>query len=367
MAELMNINNQNGEQELSFKEVILKLKGWINYLKTKWVIIVLASVLGAATGLTYALLKKPTYIATLSFALEDDKPIGGGLSSALGLASSLGIDLGTSAGGAFSGSNLIELMKSRNLVERALLNPINIAGKSMTIAEYYINFSDLREDLDEEESLTNIHYLLNESRDKFSIQKDSVLGEIYKKVVGIKVDPLLTVAQKDKKISIINVDVASENENFSKALSESLVKEVSEYYINTKSKKARTNVGILQRQTDSIRNELNQAISGVAQAADNTFNLNPALNIKRVPSSHRQVDVQANTAILTQLVTNLELAKVTLLKETPLIQIIDKPILPLTKEKLGKVKTTILFGFLFGFFASLYIIFKKILKGLLAQ
>jgi hypothetical protein len=36
------------------------------------------------------------------------------------------------------------------------------------------------------------------------------------------------------------------------------------------------------------------------------------------------VDVQANTAILTELVKQSELAKVTLRKETPLIQIIDR-------------------------------------------
>jgi hypothetical protein len=45
------------------------------------------------------------------------------------------------------------------------------------------------------------------------------------------------------------------------------------------------------------------------------------------------VDVQANTAILTEeLVKQTELAKVTLRKETPLIQIMNGPILPLTKN-----------------------------------
>ena len=62
---------------------------------------------------------------------------------------------------------------------------------------------------------------------------------------------------------------------------------------------------------------------------DNTFNLNPALNVRRAPVARNQVDVQANTAILTELVKQSELAKVTLRKETPLIQVIDKPILPL--------------------------------------
>jgi uncharacterized protein involved in exopolysaccharide biosynthesis len=221
----------------------------------------------------------------------------------------------------------------------------------------------MREELNKKPQLSQIHYTVKDSRVNFSLQKDSILGEIYKRVVGENTPGILNVVQRDKKISIINVDVITVDEYFSKALAESLVKEVSEFYIDTKSKKARTNVAILQKQADSIRNELNNAISGVAQAADNTFNLNTALNIKRVPSTHRQVDVQANTAILTQLVTNLEMAKVTLLKETPLIQIIDKPILPLKKEKASKLKGLLLFGLLFGFISIIVILIRKINKG----
>jgi hypothetical protein len=100
---------------------------------------------------------------------------------------------------------------------------------------------------------------------------------------------------------------------------------------------------------------LNGAITGVATANDNAFNLNPALTVKRAPVAKRQVDVQANTAILTQLVTNLELAKVTLLKETPLIQVIDRPILPLKKENVGKLKS-LLFG---GIFSCVVFDFSK--------
>ena len=133
-------------------------------------------------------------------------------------------------------------------------------------------------------------------------------------------------------------------------------------YIETKTKKAKYNYEILQKQTDSIRNELNLAITGVAQANDNTYNLNPALNVKRSTSAKRQVDVQANTAILTQLVANLEMAKVTLRKETPLIQIIDKPILPLRKERVSKINSIIVGGFISTFLCMSVLGFRRILN-----
>jgi uncharacterized protein involved in exopolysaccharide biosynthesis len=330
------------EDEISLKELILKIKDWYHFLLTKWVVIIAAGIIGGAIGVGYAFTQKATYTATLSFVLEDEKAGGGGLGGALGLASSLGIDLGGSAGGAFSGANLIELMKSRNIVEKSLLNPITVNGKTQSFAQYFINFNNLNKDWDTKPLLKGIDFVPDANRSKFTLQQDSILGNIYASVLQ-----MLTVGQKDKKASLLSINVKSTDEFFSKAFAENLAQEVSSYYIEIKSKKARQNMEILQRQTDSIRAVLNGSIVSVATAVDNTFGLNPAMQLKKTTISKKQFDVQANTAILTQLVTNLEMAKVSLRKETPLIQVIDRPILPLEKNE----KNPIYFLFI-GFFIA---------------
>ena len=362
MQQNNNDIQNTAEGEISLKELILKIKDWYRFLLSKWLIIVAAGIIGGAIGVGYAFTQKATYTASLSFALEDEKAGGGGLGGALGLASSLGIDLGGSAGGAFSGANLIELMKSRKIVEKSLLNQIRVNGKTQSFAQYYIISNELDKNWSDNPGLKNIVFDVDADRSKYSRQQDSILGNIYSSVLS-----MLTVGQKDKKVSIISIDVKSTDEFFSKAFAENLANEVSSYYIEIKSKKARQNMEILQHQTDSIRAELNGAITGVAVAADNTFGLNPAMMVRKTPGTRRQVDVQANTAILTQLVTNLEMAKVSLRKETPLIQVIDKPILPLKKEKLGKLKSIILGGFLAGFLTVLVLIFKKLFASILAD
>jgi uncharacterized protein involved in exopolysaccharide biosynthesis len=368
MQQNNNEINTIAEDEISLKELVLKIKEWCRFLLTKWVVIVAAGIIGGAIGVGYALFTKPEYTANLSFALEDEKQGTGGLSGALGLASSLGIDLGTSAGGAFSGANLIELLKSRNIVEKALLNPITVNGKTKSLAQHFIYFNELDKKWDSKPLLKGIKFVPDADRSRFTLQQDSILGILYKELAGLDgVEGLLKVSQKDKKISIINIEVKSTNELFSKAFTESIAQEVSSYYIAIKSKKARQNVAILQHQTDSIRAELNGAITGVAAAADNTFGLNPAMMVRKTPGTSRQVDVQANTAILTQLVTNLEMAKVSLRKETPLIQVIDRPILPLKKEKVGKLKSLILGGFFAGFLTALTLVLKKLFASILAD
>ncbi len=344
--------------EITLKELLEKAKEWYSYLLSQWKIIVLSGVVGAAIGLAYSISKKPIYTATLSFALEDEKQGGGGLGGALGLASSLGFDLGGSGGGAFSGANLTELFKSRSMVEQTLMQPVALNQDTISLAEMYIRTQEWREKWNEKSTLKAIQFPPLTKRKYFTRIHDSIMGKMYEDLSKTS----LTVAQKDKKISIISIDVKSENEAFAKAFSETLAKKVSDFYVDTKSKKARMNMAILQHQTDSIRAELNGAITGVAVANDNTFMLNPALNVNRAPSAKRQVDVQANTAILTELVKQTELAKVTLRKETPLIQVIDRPILPLPKEHLGKAKGILLGGVLAGFLTLFVLALRLVLN-----
>jgi len=361
MAE-QNSTEQFDNDEISLKELIMKIKEWYIFLLSKWKLIVLMGVIGGLIGFTYAYFQKPTYKATLTFAMEEEKSGGGGLGGALGLASQFGIDLGSSGGGAFSGANLIELMKSRKLVEKTLLSPITVNGKTQSIVDYYLEFKELKKDWDEKPLLKNLQFPIDADRSNFTLQQDSILKNLASGL--IKTD--LVISQKDKKVSILSIEMNSTNEQFSKVFCETIAKETSEYYVEIKSKKAKMNVDILQHQSDSIRAELNSAITGVAAATDNVFNLNSAMNVRRTPSARRQVDVQANTAILTQLVGNLELAKVTLRKETPLLQIIDRPSFPLEKEKVGKLKSLLLGGFLAGFLTILYLVFTAIYKKIIA-
>jgi hypothetical protein len=353
------VQNSFDNDEISLKELILKMKEWFAILKSKWKTIFLAGIIGGLIGLTFAWFEKPTYKATLTFAMEEDKGSGGGLSGALGLASSIGIDIGGSNSGLFATTNLSELMKSRLIVEKVLLSPILIKGKSITLAEYYIQINKLRKEWERKPALKNIQFLPCDDRSKYTLQQDSILKEIHKDLID---KDHLSIMQKDKKTSLLTIEVNSKDEQFSKIFCENIAKETSDFYIETKSKKARINVNILQKQVDSVRSELNGAITSVAAETDNVYNLNPAFNIKGAPSKKKQFDVQSNTGILTNLVVQLELAKITLRKETPLIQLVDTPVFPLEKEMFGKLKLLFLGGFLADFFTILYLIIAQVFK-----
>lgn len=351
-------NEQKPKEEISLSELFQKVKEWYAFMLLKWKTIVLAGVIGAILGLTYSFIKKPIYTASLSFALEGESS--GGSGGVLSLASQFGLSLGGSGGGIFEGSNLNELFKSRNMVEQTLVKPVRYKGKTISFAEMYIEIADWRKNWNKKPKLAKIQFLPNTNRKNFTRVQDSVLGEIYSNISKNS----LTVGQKDKKVDIITIEFSSTNEQFSKDFCEALANQVGLFYVATKSKKARINMEILERQTDSIRRELNNAIAGVAIANDNTFGLNPSLNVRRVPSSRKQVDVQANTAILTELVKQTELAKVTVRRETPLIQVLDRPILPLQKDRVGKLKGMVMGGGIVSFLMIFGLMIKRILSNL---
>lgn len=333
----------------SLKDVIVIGKQWSFYLIAKWRYVVLAGVIGGLCGLAYSLVSKPMYKAQLSFVLEDEKS-GIGLAGALGLASQLGLEIGGGSGGAFTPDNVPELMTSRPVLENVLLSDVYVEGKFVSLLDRYIQYNDLREEWKNKPLLSNISFPSKVQREALTRIQDSLLGEFCEDLI----EHNLVIGKKDKKSSILTVTLNSPDEYFSKYFTEILVREVSEFYVTSKIKKSADNLAILQHQTDSVRRALNAAIGGVAESADINPNPNKAMQVIRVPSQRRQVDVQANTAILTELVKNLELAKVTLRKETPLIQIIEKPVFPLKKRHIN-VPLGICLGFVAGILIMLIV------------
>lgn len=361
MSEESSRSYTQDTNELSLREVILKIREWWFYILSKWVLVVGLVFLGGVAGILYALTVKPQYHANLSFALEDDAAGGGMGGGALGLASQFGLDLGGGGGGAFSGDNLIELMKSRSMVEKTLLTTVKLDGEEQTLAEYYIKFNKLRESWEEKGELSKIQFPPYAERNKFSRLQDSVLGLFHRDIIKNSLD----VAKLDKKLSIITVQFSSPNENFSKYFCDVLVKEVADFYVETKTKKSVDNLFILQHQTDSVKRMLNNAIAGVAYSMDSNPNPNPAMRRLQVPSQRKQVDVQANQVILTEMVKNLEIAKISLRNERPLIQIIDVPRFPLDKTGLGKTKSALIGAVLVGLLTVVTLIIIRIYRQLI--
>lgn len=357
MEQNINRNVQNND-EISIKEIIDTFKKYWSYLLSKWYIILIFGLTGGALGLGASLLIKPKYTAHLTFALVE-KSSGGGLAD---LASSFGLGglLGGSSS-AFSGDNLIEIIKSRHAVEQTLLSSANYKGENKTLAEVYIQFNELRKSWSKNKrnpQLKNLSFPFDQKRETFTQTQDSVLHSIY--LFIIKSNSLM-VTRKDKKIGIVTVDFKSKDELFSKLFVEELMNQTYLFYKDTKTSQNRVNINMMQHTADSIKRLYENAL--YKSAGFSQVNINSALQYAAVPRIKQESDARLYGTVYAEVLKNLETLKLEMARETPLVQMIDMPRLPLIKDRLGKAKGIVIGGILGGLIITFFLLGHKFFKN----
>ena len=328
----------DSEDEITLKEVILKTKNWFIYLITKWKIILLFTIIGCGIGFYNSKNQLPVYTAQCTFVME-----GGGASSTntSGLASLIGIDLQGSPG-LFQAQNIIALYQSRLMIEKTLFTIVKLQNKKVLLLDRYLEF--------------------NKIAPSWKEVADSSRSSILKSVISnIGINQL-----KIETANLITVTVKAQDEFFAKAFAETLVDNVNRFYIETKTKKSLEALAILQRQADSIKRVVNISMTGAASAADANPNTNAALQVLRVPSQRRQIDVQTSTAIYNEVVRNIETTKMALRRETPLIQVVDLPFLPLDKSQSSMTTSLLIGGFLGAFLTIVVLTMVKLYQKLMS-
>ncbi len=348
----------NGQQhilddKITLKEVILNFRGWIIFFLGQWKFFLLAAIIGMVLGALVSIFKKPVYHAETTFVLEESDM--GGMGQVSGLASLIGINLGSMSGpsGIFQGENIMELYKSDNMLGKTLLSPFD--DKTLLI-DRFIGFNELDKKWESKVDLANLKFSI--PRENFSVTQDSVVKEISKLIR----EKHLSVEKPNRKLSIIYVTVSSKDELFSKVFNESMVENVNTFYFETKTKKTAENLTILQMQADSVRAVLDQNLMEFANIADRIPFPNALVQSATVNSRRKQVDIQAASAVFAEITKNLEIAKVNHRNNSPLIQIIDSPRYPLKITKIKLLKGIIFGAFLMVFVAMVFLYFRQLYR-----
>jgi len=329
------------ENLFSFGKVILR----------NWWKIALFMVAGGIGGLVFSLLKKPVYTAESSFVVES-KGGNSALSSYAGIASQFGINLlGGEGNDLFQSSNIMQLMMSRNLISRTLLSKVKFPGGDSILADRFMDVYNLKDKWKPFPELNGVRF--QDQVSHLNVHHYDALRRMYDIILknNLSVD-------KDKKSEIISLRIFTENEYLSKLICENLIQQVSEFYVETKTKKTKTTLGMLQKKTDSVRGLLFGNIEGLAESMDANANL--IRQKAEVGNKLRTIRISALQALYSDLNKNLEATKLDLINETPLIQFVDTPILPLEKTKISKLLATLIGGVAGFFIALAFLQFKKL-------
>jgi uncharacterized protein involved in exopolysaccharide biosynthesis len=294
----------------------------LNYLLKKWYFLLLALLAGGVIGYWATSMAKPKYSAVFSFVLSTDSRSNNNLA---GLASQLGFDAITSGpDNIFSGDNIIELFKSRKLIAAALQSVIdNSTNKTLLV---YIA----------EHQFDNIYRSVGPFKGAPSTFSPKQ-RYLYRRVVTYVANSF-TIFRKDKKLVIYSIKSTNTNPDIAYYVTKYMLTETAQYFIATKTETASMSVKLLRHEADSLSKILGNIYSATAANNDRTFNSNPSVSIQRSASMFNQAKVMAYSAAFTEVMRNLEIAKINLQKESPLYRIIDEPELPLIPDAQSKIK-----------------------------
>jgi hypothetical protein len=134
-----------------------------------------------------------------------------------------------------------------------------------------------------------------------------------------------------------------------------LLSTISEFYINTKTKRLRGNISRLQFLADSLQENSNSSIKNSAQSSLSLTDISPQYIQENVQNTIDSREEILSTTIYTEVIKNLEITKLSLLQETPTIQVIDNPDTPLEDNK-NEWYVGLLEGFGAGFLLSIVVL-----------
>ena len=344
------MNKNNYEESISLSFLFKEIKLFIFFLlKNKHKIVLFTSCILFFT-ISYNYLIKPTYYARTTFVLDNNSENSMGDLSSIASLAGLNASSFIDASSLFQIDNIQELYRSDKMIRKTLMSKIKETKNNLSLIELLLSEEKL------EKKWKNLGVDINKlnSKKHLSRLEDSLTKDIIK---SIKKNYLL-VDKPSRKTTILEIGFNHKSEKLAKNFNHNLVKIVNQFYNETKTLRTGSNLKILQRQSDSVKNILDTSIMILAEIDQRIPNPNPLTKVSLVPYQKAMIDVQANSTIYQELLKQLELAKVTHRNKTPLIQIIDEPIYPLENSR-WKLLKTLLYGLCFGFGISILLLFIK--------
>ena len=317
------------DDEITLKDIILKIQEWLAILWSKRFLIVSFSLM---IGLSSALYIKfnaiPTYTASYQLFFQEQ---GGGMSSAMRLASSFGFSLG---GGSGSTSKITvkEYLNSRDNISKALVTDLD---KGLLIDRYYSDAFEQQEEFAEE---FHANFGINQR------YTDSLITGITR---ALNAEYLVTSI--DKKTGLLNVSVQGRDESFVYDLGKMLISNTEKVFINYNREKSQAAVNAFQLKVDSLELLIDGTLRRLGEYQDQNNSL--VSSVDKMKSMRLTMDLEVFKLSYGEYIKGLEMSKAELMSTRPPFTYFDAPTYPLRKEKSSAARAgiygSITTGFLF--------------------
>ncbi len=328
--------------EVTLREFMLGLVDLLRWLKRHWWQLALFMFIGAASVTFYKTSRDPEYKATLTFILADDQGGQmGGLGSVLGQ-----FGLPTSSG-KYNIDKLLEIAKSRRIVEQVLLSQISVKGQLDYIGNHLIDLYQLNSKWSQSFAKMQDFRFQRDDILNFSDTENYALKNLHKLIVGTpgnRQNGLLQMSYGNTDY-VMSFEMTSLDPEVSLATTRLMFDQLKEFYIYQATSHYRTTYELILNKRDSIAGayqELEYNIARLKDRSAGTF-----LNSNQIKISNLSSKSLGLKLALGEIEKSLSVAEMALKSSTPIIQKIDDPIGPLAPLPLSLLRNIII-GSLLG-------------------
>ncbi len=343
---------QQNQNALAPKALILKFIEIKNNILKYWWVVALLVLVGGGIGfyIDSTLVKHDKYMASITFSVSggSGQEMGGGFGSLLGMQMQSGGD-----GNLFAGENLFYMLKTRPVLERALLTPVDMGnGKQELFINYYIDSTFVKQDDWEpyDSPFLKIRIKPGTLPSKLTLVEQQMVDFI---VYRVRRETEITVL--NTKTSFIELRSKLEHELLSKAWLELLLETMQARYQETQTRKSYKMLRNMEKRADSLARMLNSSESQLARVTDlNEMVVDPTAKVQELRIGRKSSFI---SSLYLETQRSIENLRMTIIKETPLFTVIEPVHLPLevSKFELQNMK----FGIAIGLFLAIIIIILR--------
>lgn len=297
----------------------------------------------------------PVYAAELTFMVNEDEGGGlGGMSSVLG---QLGLGRARTAG-RYNLDKLVELAKSRRIIQQVLLTPY--VDSTSFIGNALITEYQLDEKWGEGNPAMKGFRFTHDSVESFNANERHALLALHSLLKGGEKQPGLISASYDELSGILSLTCATTNEDLSLAITLTHFEKLGKFYIDQAIERQQKTYELVHAKVDSIAGELSRTDVNLAVFTDASNNL--FSRVDQVKGQRLQRDIIKLSAMQAEAVKNMEYAEFMLKNARPVIQELDIPISPIQPVKPSLLKALLIGAAVAFILVSLYIVGRKVTR-----
>ena len=322
------------DEEIDLVEILKKI-----YKSRKFILIISFSF--ALLGVAVALLSPIKFSSETIFITQNQESNSSSLS---GVASLVGINLGTSNFGGEIPSSMYPQVTQSPKFKRLLLNSNIDFDNKINLKQYLIDY-----------------YKLNTENDK--INSDLYVSELENDCFNI-IDEIISVNvnQKDGFISLsATLPVAEYSTNLTINAKEIL----QEIIINNKIESANQNLIFSQQQLKEKKLIFDEIQAKLTYFSDS--NLNSVNSFVINERDKLDAEFQIISAVVTELSKQVEQVKLQVSKDTPVFSTIKEAVIPINRISPKRTQLVIIFGFIGFILSSIFILINESIKNIFLE